>query len=150
MVWHIIFAAKPTTCPHKSGKHSLLELSTVKLCVDCELFIYHCRYLNKLYSSGQPMSSLPTNVCYLATDYPGHASCGVRSLDQFSDPHVQLEAFRQRARRMVGVASSAYQRALGRGLTQPQAWNSTTVDWTVAAKVSDIIKKYLNFFLVLL
>ena len=81
------------------------------------------------------MSALPTNVCYLATDYPGHASCGVRSVNQLSDPHLQLEAFRQRARRMVGVASSAYQRALGRGLTQPQAWNSTTVDWTVAAKV---------------
>ena len=93
------------------------------------------RYLNKLYSSGQPMSALPTNVCYLATDYPGHASCGVRTVDQLSDPHLQLEAFRQRARRMVGVASSAYQRALGRGLTQPQAWNSTTVDWTAAAKV---------------
>jgi acyl-CoA oxidase len=98
------------------------------------LFLQTARYLNKLYSSGQPMSALPTNVCYLATDYPGHASCGVRSVDQLSDPHLQLEAFRQRARRMVGVASSAYQRALGRGLTQPQAWNSTTVDWTMAAK----------------
>ncbi|CAI8005627.1 Peroxisomal acyl-coenzyme A oxidase 1 [Geodia barretti] len=99
------------------------------------LFLQTARYLNKLYSSGQPMSALPTNVCYLATDYPGHASCGVRSVNRLSDPHLQLEAFRQRARRMVGVASSAYQRALGRGLTQPQAWNSTTVDWTVAAKV---------------
>ena len=79
--------------------------------------------------------------CYLATDYPAHSSCGVRSVDQFSDPHTQLEAYRQRARRMVGVANSAYQRALGRGLTQAQAWNETTIDWTVAAKV-----RILNFF----
>ena len=99
------------------------------------------RYLNKLYSSKLPMSALPTNVCYLATDYPAHSSCGVRSVDQFSDPHTQLEAYRQRARRMVGVANSAYQRALGRGLTQAQAWNETTIDWTVAAKV-----RILNFF----
>ena len=102
------------------------------------------RYLNKLYTSRQPMSALPTNVCYLATDYPGHASCGVRSHDQLSDPHVQLEAFRQWARRMVGVASSAYQRAMGRGLSQAQAWNTTTVDWTVAAKVCVLREKHLS------
>ena len=39
------------------------------------------------------------------------------------------------ARRMVGVANSTYQQALARGLTQSQAWNISTVDWTVAAKV---------------
>ena len=111
-----------------------------KVCVDginhvrAGAIIVH-RYLNKLYSSKLPMSALPTNVCYLATDYPAHSSCGVRSVDQFSDPHTQLEAYRQRARRIVGVANSAYQRALGRGLTQAQAWNETTIDWTVAAKV---------------
>ena len=37
--------------------------------------------------------------------------------------------------RMVGVANSTYQQALARGLTQAQAWNVSTVDWTVAAKV---------------
>ena len=117
--------------------HAFLIL---KVCVDGIIHvrtraIIVCRYLNKLYSSKLPMSALPTNVCYLATDYPAHSSCGVRSVDQFSDPHTQLEAYRQRARRIVGVANSAYQRALGRGLTQAQAWNETTIDWTVAAKV---------------
>ena len=57
------------------------------------------RYLNKLYSQQLPISRLPDNVCYLATDYPTHASCGVQSEDQFMDPHTQLEAYRQRARR---------------------------------------------------
>ena len=35
---------------------------------------------------------------------------------------------------MVGVANSAYQQALTRGMTQAVAWNTTTVDWTVAEK----------------
>ena len=39
------------------------------------------------------------------------------------------------AYRMVGLANSTYQQALSRGLTQSQAWNISTVDWTVAAKV---------------
>ena len=33
------------------------------------------------------------------------------------------------------MASSAYQRALASGMSQAQAWNVATVDWTVAAKV---------------
>ena len=33
------------------------------------------------------------------------------------------------------MANSAYQQALARGMTQAEAWNTTTVDWTVAAKV---------------
>ena len=33
------------------------------------------------------------------------------------------------------MASSAYQRALASGMSQAQAWNAATVDWTVAAKV---------------
>ena len=41
--------------------------------------------------------------------------------------------------RMVGVANTAYQQALARGLTPAQAWNTTTVDWTVAAKVDHYI-----------
>jgi acyl-CoA oxidase len=99
------------------------------------LFLQTARYLNKLYSRRLPSSRLPSNVCYLATDYPSHVSCGVTSLDQLRDPHTQLEAYRQRVRRMVGVANSAYQQALARGMTQAEAWNTTTVDWTVAAKV---------------
>lgn len=98
------------------------------------LFLQTARYLNKLYSRRLPLSHLPGNVCYLATDYPTHVTCGVSSVEQLRDPHTQLEAYRQRARRVVGVANSAYQQALARGMTQAQAWNTTTVDWTVAAK----------------
>lgn len=88
------------------------------------------------------MTNLPSNVCYLATDYPAHISCGVQSVNQLMDPHIQLETYRQRARRMVGVANSAYQRALTNGMTQAQAWNVTTVDWTVAAKVKTYIHQH--------
>ena len=57
------------------------------------------RYLNKLYSQKLPASKLPSNVSYLAADYPLHRSSPVRTAEQFMDPHIQLEAYRQRARR---------------------------------------------------
>ena len=93
------------------------------------------RYLNKIYLQKQPSASLPANVVYLGVDYPHHKHCGVRSATQFSDPHTQMESYRQRARRMVAMAASRYDKALARGLKPTEAWNESTVDWTVAAKV---------------
>ena len=60
---------------------------------------YTHRYLHKLFSQHVPASQLPSNVDYLASDYPLHKYCGVKKAQQFMDPHVQLEAYRQRARR---------------------------------------------------
>ena len=67
--------------------HAFLIIRRIlKVCVDGIIHvrtraIIVRRYLNKLYSSKLPMSALPTNVCYLATDHPAHSSCGVRSVD---------------------------------------------------------------------
>ena len=63
------------------------------------MFLQTARYLNKLYSLQLPASKLPANVSYLASDYYLHKSCPLRTAEQFSDPHIQLEAYRQRARR---------------------------------------------------
>ena len=65
------------------------------------LFLQTARYLNKLYSQQLPASKLPKNVSYLASDYYLHKSCPLRTAEQFSDPHIQLEAYRQRARRYI-------------------------------------------------
>ena len=81
-------------------------------------------------------SQLPPNIVYLATDYPRHTSCAAHAPEHFSDPHLLLEAYRQRARRMVEAASDQYQDALGMGLDDVAAWNASSVDWTTAAKVS--------------
>ena len=81
-------------------------------------------------------SQLPTNIAYLASDYPKHTSCAASTPQQFSDPHLLQEAYRQRARRMIEVASAQYQAGLGMGLDNVAAWNSSSVDWTNAAQVS--------------
>eukprot|EP00731_Ephydatia_muelleri_P016497 Em0009g921a len=98
------------------------------------MYLQTARYLNKIYLQKQPSASLPANVVYLGVDYPHHKHCGVRSATQFSDPHTQMESYRQRARRMVAMAASRYDKALARGLKPTEAWNESTVDWTVAAK----------------
>ena len=38
--------------------------------------------------------------------------------------------------RMITMATASYQQALKHGLSQSEAWNSSTVDWTAAAIVS--------------
>ena len=49
------------------------------------------------------MSKLSVNVAYLGSDFPVHKYCAVKTSGQFTDPHIQLEAYRQRARRWVGL-----------------------------------------------
>ena len=70
------------------------------------MVVFLSRYLNKLYSSRLPSARLPANVCYLATDYPTHVSCGVHSAHQLEDPHTQLEAYRQCAHRYSGTVGT--------------------------------------------
>ena len=94
------------------------------------------RYLRKMFNQRLTQSQLPPNIVYLACDYPKHTSCAAHTPEQFSDPHLLLEAYRQRARRMVEVAATQYQRAKGTGLDDVAAWNASSVDWTNAAKVS--------------
>ena len=95
----------------------------------------------------------------------------MRTAEQFMDPHIQLEAYRQRARRyytaskcftidsntiylyrMVAIASKTYQEGLRQGLKQTDAWNYSTCDWNAAATVSrahpflsDILPLLLHF-----
>ena len=95
------------------------------------------RYLRKMFNQQLSQSQLPPNIAYLASDFPKHTSCAAHSPEQFSDPHLLLEAYRQRARRMVEVAAVQYQHAKhSAGLDDVAAWNGSSVDWTNAAKVS--------------
>ena len=39
--------------------------------------------------------------------------------------------------RMVTMATANYQRALGQGCSHAEAWNLSSIDWTIAATVSN-------------
>lgn len=97
------------------------------------MLLQTARYLLKQFSQKLPMSKLSVNVAYLGSDFRVHKYCSVRLSEQFTEPHTQLEAYRQRARRMVAIATANYQQALGRGCSQSEAWNMSSIDWTVAA-----------------
>ena len=58
------------------------------------------------------VSQLPTDVSYLASDYPKHRRCSAMTSHQFSDPHILLEAYRQRARRFKKMLSQYLQTLL--------------------------------------
>ena len=92
------------------------------------------RYLHKVFNQKLPQSQLPGDVSYLASDFHKHIQSGVVTSQQFSDPHVLLEAYRQRARRLVEIASRRYQDGTGMGMDNVAAWNYSSVDWTVAAR----------------
>ena len=94
------------------------------------------RYLHKLFAAQRPVSALPDNVSYLGADYPGHMTFPLQTAAQFSDAHLLLEAYRQRARRLVSMATDTYKAGLSRGLSHSDSWNGSTIDWTVAARVS--------------
>ena len=88
-----------------------------------------------MFNQRLTQSQLPPNIVYLASDYPKHTSSAAHTPEQFSDTRITLEAYRQRARRMVEIAVNQYQRAKGSGLDDVAAWNASSVDWTNAAKV---------------
>ena len=74
----------------------------------------------------------------MAVDYTKSA-CKATISEHFSDSKVLLEAYRQRARTMVEIASLQYQDALEEGLEDSEAWNASSMDWTNAAQVSHAI-----------
>ena len=43
-----------------------------------------------------PQAQLPRNVAYLAVDYPKYRESPVSDPRHFNDPHILLEAYRQR------------------------------------------------------
>ena len=124
------------------GENTVLYLQTARyhviIWMNCVLLLsYGIRYLHKMFNQQLSQSQLPLNIAYLASDFPKHTSCAAHSPEQFSDPHLLLEAYRQRARRMVEVAAVQYQHAKHSArLDDVAAWNSSSVDWTNAAKVS--------------
>ncbi len=112
------------------------------------------------------MAQLPIDISYLASDYPKNRRCPAMASVQFSHHNILLEAYRQRARRyphviatklflnsyvcipvvcipvdcipcrLTEIASKRYQTGLQSSMDNVAAWNSSTVDWTIAAKVS--------------
>ncbi|XP_064382734.1 peroxisomal acyl-coenzyme A oxidase 1-like isoform X1 [Halichondria panicea] len=97
------------------------------------LYLQTARYLNKLYSQKLPSSGLADNVAYLASNYTFQKRSPVRTAQQFLDPHVLLEAYRQRARRMVAIASLRLTEGKRSSLSQSDAWNLSTCDWVTAS-----------------
>ncbi|XP_064382738.1 peroxisomal acyl-coenzyme A oxidase 1-like isoform X2 [Halichondria panicea] len=97
------------------------------------LYLQTARYLNKLYSQKLPSSGLADNVAYLASNYTLQKRSPVRTAQQFLDPHVLLEAYRQRARRMVAIAVTRFENGKRSGLSQSDAWSSSTCDWITAS-----------------
>ena len=56
-----------------------------------------------MFNQKLPQSQLPGDVSYLASDFHKHIQSGAVTSQQFSDPHLLLEAYRQRARRYLHV-----------------------------------------------
>ena len=97
---------------------------------------YWCRYLHKLFNKHLPRSQLPPNITYLATDYHMNTVCAAKTAEQFSDPDLLVEAYTQRVRKMVEIASAQYQEASKAGMNEVEAWNESSVDWVNAVRVS--------------
>ena len=89
-----------------------------------------------MFTRALPQAQLPTNITYLASDYHKQKHCVVHTADQFSDPSLLLEAYHLRARKLVEIASDHYQEALTAGMDNTEAWNESSIDWTIAAQVS--------------
>ena len=60
------------------------------------VLFYFYRYLLKISRQKVPQAQLPNNVAYLAADYPKYKESPVLTPKQFNDPHILLEAYRQR------------------------------------------------------
>ena len=46
-----------------------------------------------------PSSELPDNIAYLSKDFKLKPKCAIRTASHYTDPHMQIEVYRQRARR---------------------------------------------------
>ena len=56
----------------------------------------------KMFSQQKRTDQLPKNIDYLGSDFVVQVKCSVHTPAQWLDPHQQLDAYRQRARRWVG------------------------------------------------
>ncbi|XP_003391494.1 PREDICTED: peroxisomal acyl-coenzyme A oxidase 1-like, partial [Amphimedon queenslandica] len=98
------------------------------------MLLQTARYLLKISRQKVPQAQLPNNVAYLGVDYPKYKESPVLTPKQFNDPHILLEAYRQRVIRLVAVALRRYMNGIDSGLDAVAAWNNSSVDWTVAAR----------------
>ena len=101
----------------------------------CVHIYWYTRFLKKQFDKQLSQSQLPVNITYLAADYIMKTTCEAKCAEHFSDTTLLLEAYRQRARKMVEMASLQYQEALDEGIEESEAWNESSVDWTNAARV---------------
>ena len=108
---------------------------SVFFAIELDLPLY-ARFLKKQFDKRLPRSQLPVNITYLAADYIMKTTCEVKCAEHFSDTTLLLEAYCQRARKMVEMASLQYQEALDEGIEESEAWNESSVDWTNAARVN--------------
>ena len=92
--------------------------------------------MHKLFNKQLPQSQLSPNITYLATDYCKKTVCAAKTAEQFSDPDLLVEAYSQRVRKMVEIASVQHQEASRAGMDELEAWNASSVDWMNAVKVS--------------
>ena len=105
-------------------------------------------YLLKMFNQRLTQSQLPPNIVYLASDYPKHTSCAAHTPEQFSDHHILLEAYRQRARRMIELAADQYNEEVDTGVDSAVAMNAASIDWTHAARVHNTyIHTYMHTYI---
>lgn len=98
------------------------------------LYLQTARFLQKLYLQRLPRSQLSQDVAYLASDYHWHKTWTPQYPDQLLDARTHVEAYRQRALRLVSRANHITDLSLLRGNDQAAAWNSASVAWVRAAK----------------
>uniref|UniRef100_A0AAN0JCZ4 Acyl-coenzyme A oxidase n=1 Tax=Amphimedon queenslandica TaxID=400682 RepID=A0AAN0JCZ4_AMPQE len=98
------------------------------------MLLQTARYIFKVCKQNMPQAQLPSNVAYLAADYPKYKESPVSDPKHFNDPHILLEAYRQRVIRLVAVALERYSKSIATGLDSVAAWNNSSVDWTMAAR----------------
>ncbi|XP_065903315.1 peroxisomal acyl-coenzyme A oxidase 1-like [Dysidea avara] len=98
------------------------------------LYLQTARFLRKLYSQRLPQSQLSQDVKYLASDYPPQKTWTPRKLDHVLDADTLVEAYRQRAMRLVSRANHMTGAALAKGEDEMTAWNLASVEWVRAAR----------------
>jgi acyl-CoA oxidase len=122
---------------HASGLPWLYSLATASQTYEGEntvMYLQSARYLMKMFSQQKRTDQLPKNIDYLGSDFVVQVKCSVHTPAQWLDPHQQLDAYRQRARRLVTRAAQRYRKAIQGGAHQGDAWNLASVDLVAAAK----------------
>nr|XP_056708403.1 peroxisomal acyl-coenzyme A oxidase 2 [Euleptes europaea] len=100
------------------GENTVLLLQTARFLVKCLGMV----------KAGQP---LPSSVAYLSSTSSG--KCRAQEKRDFLNPNVYIEAYKQRAFRMVENAAIKLQSLIQSGTAQYEAWNSCSVQLAWAA-----------------